>query len=188
MNINYDTSYDGIIDEDIPKINPPIEKYKVEPEVGIYKELAPRRVLEQVRMELKGYYWDYESKEWKRLEGTKQLMNEEGINVFLQSLASVTELVTFSNFNEEEINKIALYICEEVIPVIHVNYKKYGIKEKSHLNILNAKIFTLTIASLKKALYGGDRNIIKKGYQEIVDKSWNPSLVNKPKGGNPFLD
>jgi len=64
-------NYDNIFsqEEDDPNINPPASVYQQDPEVGIIKELSPKKVLEMVRMELKGYYYDYTDKEYKKVRG-----------------------------------------------------------------------------------------------------------------------
>jgi hypothetical protein len=188
-------NYDNIFsqEEDDPNINPPASVYQQDPEVGIIKELSPKKVLEMVRMELKGYYYDYTDKEYKKVRGIEPLMNDEGIEIFMYSLsASVSDLVTFSNYNEEEVNTVAMYICEKCLPVLHINYKKYGIKEKSHLELIDAKLFSLTLSALKKAMFAGDRGVIKKGYQETMDRNFAPQQGYPPQNKsflgrvNPF--
>jgi len=171
-----------------PQLTPPPPRYPEDPEVGIIKELSPKKIIEQVRMELRGYFYDYEDKKWVRVTGIDPLMNDEGISIFLHVLSSVvSDLVTFSNFNEEEVNKITEYICCETLPVIHINYKKYGIKEKSHLNVINAKIFSLTLAALKKAMFAGDRGVIKKGYHEDISRSYAPYGQLRPEQKRGFM-
>jgi hypothetical protein len=189
------SEYDNFSDEgEQAQINPPIQSYGEYSDVGIIKELSPKKVLEMVRMELKGYYFDYTDKEYKKVIGVEPLMNDEGIGMFMYALSSsVSDLVTFSNYNEEEVNVLAQYICDRTIPVIYINYKKYGIKEKSHLNLIDAKLFSLTFAALKKAMFAGDRGVIKKGYQETMDRNYAPydQQATKPQKGfmgrvNPF--
>jgi len=151
-------------DEKIEEIAPPLIN-KEEAEVGIIRELSPSKVLNQLRMELKGYSWDYEEGRWVKLR--EPLMNEKGIGKYLSIMSSVvTDLVTFSSYSPEEINKLVEYVCEKAIPVIHINYKEYGINDKSDLQIIDIQIFNLTKAAFHKALGAGDRNVIRGTYGE----------------------
>lgn len=177
--------------ESEPRISPPSPRYPEDPEVGIIKELSSKKVLEAVRMELKGFYYDYENKKYVKAQGINPLMNDEGISIFLNALSLVSDIITFSNFNEEEVNKLTEYVCSETLPVIHINYKNYGIKEKSHLNLINAKILSLSWGALKKAMFAGDRGVIKKGYHEDISRSYAPYQQEQQKKGfmgriNPF--
>lgn len=187
---------ENIRQEDNP-INyaPPQFKDKDEsPEIGVIRELSPKKVLEQVRMNLKGYFWDYETKKYVKIEGMEPLMNEKGIGKFLQilSAAGVTDLVTFSNYTAEEIPALINYVCEETIPTIHLNWKEYGINEKSDLPILNATVMMYGLAALKKGLGAGDRGVIGRTISETIMTRAGviPSLREEKKGFfnsiNPF--
>ncbi len=180
-----DNLVDGLSEEEIM---PPVVK-KEEAEVGIIRELSPLKVLNQLRMELKGYYWNYDEEKWVKLR--EPLMNDKGIGKYLSIVSSVvTDLVTFSNYRPEEINKLVEFVCEKAIPVIHINYKEYGIKEKSDLQIIDIQIFNLTKAAFHKALGAGDRNVIRGTYGEQMMYKFGYSLPQKEKSFlskiNPF--
>jgi len=170
------------------EVLPPATK-KEEAEVGIIRELSPVKVLNQLRMELKGYYYDYDEQKWVKLR--EPLMNDKGIGKYLSIISSVvTDLVTFSSYKPEEINKLVEYICEKAIPVIHINYKEYGIQEKSDLQIIDIQIFNLTKAAFHKALGAGDRNVIRGTYGEQMMYKYGYPNQNNEKGFlgriNPF--
>lgn len=173
---------------------PPPEEEREVPEIGIIRELSPKKVLEQLRMNLKGYFWDYKEKEYTRIPGFEPLMNDKGIAKYLSFMSAiVTDLVTFSKYDKEEINDLVLYICDKAIPTIHINYKEYGIKEKSDLEIIDVQIFNLTLAAFKKAVGGGDRNLVRGTLSEqIMNRQSNmPMQMPQQKQGifsrmNPF--
>ncbi len=141
----------------------PGKEEKEEPaEIGIIRELSPKKILEQLRMNLKGYFWDYEQKAYLKLPGFTPLMNDKGIAKYLSIMSAViTDLVTFSNYQADEINQLVLFVCDKAIPTIHINYKDYGIQEKSDLQIIDIQIFNLTLAAFKKAVGAGDRNVVR---------------------------
>lgn len=158
-------------------------------EIGIIKELSPRKVLEQLRMNLKGFFWDMEKKEYVKIPGMESLMNDRGIAKYLSIMSSViTDLVTFSNYRAEEVNHLTFYVCEKAIPTIHLNYKEYGIKDKSDLQILDIQLFNLTLAAFKKAIGAGDRGVIRGVMTENImtrpyEEKKEPGLFSR---FNPF--
>lgn len=138
-------------------------------EVGIIRELSPFKVLQNVRRNLKGFFWNPDTKEFEKLEGFEPLMNDTGISKYLAIMSSfLNDTTTFSSFKEEEIAQIVCYICDAAIPVIHINYKEYGVKNKSDLLILDNQIFMMAISALKKAVGGGDRNVIRGTLSENI--------------------
>lgn len=162
-------------------IIPPSEHREESAEVGIIRELSSLKVMNQLRMELKGYYWDYDSEKWVKIR--EPLMNDKGIGKYLAIIGSiVTDLVTFSNYDPKEIGMLVEYICEKAIPVIHINYKEYGIQEKSDLQIIDLQIFNLTKAALHKAMGAGDRNVVRGTYGE-QNMYKNSGSFNEPKQG-----
>ena len=132
---------------------PQFKEEKEAAEIGVIRELSPKKVLEQLRMNLKGHYYDYEKKMYKKIEGFEPLLNDRGIAKYLAIMSSVvTDLITFSSYSQEEIPNLTLFVCDKALPVIHINYKEYGIKEKSDLQIIDIQIFNLTLAAFKKAV------------------------------------
>lgn len=152
---------------------PQFRDQRESPEIGVIRELSPKKVLEQVRMNLKGFFWDYEQNAYVKIDGFEPLLNDRGIAKYLSIISAVvTDLVTFSSYNEKEVPALVLFVCDKAIPVIHVNYKEYGIKEKSDLQIIDIQIFNLTLSAFKKAVGAGDRSVIGRTIQEsIVNRS-----------------
>jgi len=137
-------------------------------EIGVIRELSPKKVKEMIRMELKGWTWDYELKKYVPVQGEVPMMNELGIQKFLNSFPAITDTVTFSNFTAEVADKIVMFIMESSIPSIYVNYKEYGIKDKSDLPVLTAKLFTLTHAAFHQAVGAGHRGVIGRTISESI--------------------
>lgn len=138
-------------------------------DIGIIRELSSKRTLEQLRMNLKGFFWDYEKKVYVRMEGFEPLMNDKGIAKYLSIMSSViSDVVTFSSYSDKEVPQLTLHVCEKAIPVIHINYKDYGVKEKSDLQIIDVQIFNLTLGAFKKAIGAGDRGVIGRTISENI--------------------
>jgi len=145
-------------------------------DIGVIRELDPIKVIETLRHYLRGEMWDSEKRVW--MKHMEPLMNNKGIGKYLSIIsAPVSSLITFSNFQLDEIPTLALYICDQAIPVIHVNYREYGITDKSNLQILDIQILFMTIAALKKALGAGDRNVIGRTISEnIMNRSGSGAI------------
>jgi hypothetical protein len=179
------------MEENIPySIQPPKEDKQEAAEIGIIRELgSSTKVLHQLRMELKGYSWDYDQEKWIKIRDP--LMNDKGIGKYLSIISAVvTDLVTFSNYSQDEINPMVEYVCEKSIPVIHINYRDYGIKEKSDLDIIDVQIVSLTKAALHKAMCAGDRNVVRGTVSEQMMSRYGAYPVQEKRGFlskiNPF--
>jgi hypothetical protein len=96
------------------------------------------------------------------------MMNDLGIQKFCSALSAVTDTVTFSNYDVEEAKKNTLFIMELVIPTIYINYKEYGIMNKTDLPVLTSKLFVLTYSAFKKAVGAGDRGVIGRTISENI--------------------
>ena len=168
---------------------PPMPRAEESPEIGIIKQLDPIKTLEQVKMNIKGYDWDRESEKWVKTRDP--LMNDNGINKYMSILSSVIcGLNTFSAYDSKEIGVLVRYVCEKAIPTIHINWKEYGIKSKSDLQILDIQIFNLANAAFHKALGAGDRNVIRGTVQENMSQRaafmQNPGMMPQQKKKGVF--
>lgn len=157
----------------------PHEAYRITPpfieeernDVGIAKVLSTGKLLKSVVMVLKGYYYDHEEKEFIKIDdAVKPLMNEKGITRYIMALSSgLNDVNTFSSYSMEEVEKMVVYVLEQVIPVIHINWEKYGIEDECDLNLIDNILTTLTYASYKKAFGAGDRSLFGKSYSENIN-------------------
>ena len=174
-------------------VMPPEQEDHETTEIGIIRELSQaKKVLEQVRMNLKGYFWDYSEKKYIKMDGMQPLMNDKGISKYLSIIAPfVSDLTTFSNYKPDEINQYILYICDKAIPTIHINYREYGIKEKSDLEILDIQLLIYASGAFKKAVGAGDRNVVRGTVAEsMITRQGQPPQMPRERGFmsrmNPF--
>jgi len=176
---------------------PPRPRDRDESSIGVIKELSARKVLETLRHNLIGEFFDSESKKWVRMPGYEPLLNDYGVAKYLQVASSViSDLVTFSNYREEEIPQIVKFVMKSIIPVMHLDYQRWGIKNKIDLPIITSQLFNLTLASFKKAQGAGDRGVIGRTISEqIVARNSNQDMggsgIDKGAGFysrlNPFM-
>lgn len=186
-----ESSYGGQMGQ---SIMPPDREERESPEIGIIREMSPAKILRNIRMNLKGFFWNPENKQFEKIANFQPMMNDVGINKYMDVLSSfLNDTLTFSNYNEMEVGRICLHICEEVIPVIHVNYVEFGIKSKTDLPLVDMKIFVMSLSALKKAMGAGDRAVIGRTITEnIMTRSGMPmqNMREEKKGFfnriNPF--
>jgi hypothetical protein len=192
MNIPEELQFNNELDNQ--SVMPPRFNDREEsPEIGVIRELSPKKVKEQIRMELKGYSYDYEEKKYIKIEGEVPMMNELGIQKYISCLSAVTDTVTFSNYTLEDAKAHTLFVMESVIPTLYINYKDYGITSKCDLPVLTSKLFNLTYAAFMKAVGAGDRGVIGRTIQESIMTRAGQQQFQQPqqKGGifnniNPF--
>lgn len=136
--------------------------------VGIAKILSTGKLLKSVVMVLKGYYYDHEEKEFIKIdESVKPLMNEKGITRYIMALsAGLNDVNTFSNYKEDEVERLCTYVLEQIIPIIHLNWEQFGIDNECDLDLIDTMLTTLTFACYKKAFGAGDRALFGKSYTE----------------------
>jgi hypothetical protein len=164
---------------------------KEAPEIGIIRELSPRKVLEQLEMNLRGFFWDYEQKRYIKKENFEPLMNEKAIAKFVSVVSSfVSDIVTFSAYSIEEINKRVQFVCETLLPVLYINHQEYGI-QKSDLFLIDIKVFVMCDAAFRKAMGGGDRGVIRGTLSENIMSRTGTLMREEKQGGflhrlNPF--
>lgn len=171
-------------------VNPPRDEIRQEgTDIGVIRELSPKKVKEHIRMDLKGFDYDEQERRYIKRDGFEPLLNDKGIAKFINALPALSDTVTFSNYTAEQISKLVVFSMEQVIPSIYINYKEYGIKNKCDLPILTNMLFTITLGAYNKALGAGDRGVIGKVTTEnIVSRGgqYNP-MQQQPERRNGFF-
>jgi len=170
---------------------PQYKEDRESPEIGVIRELSPRKVLEQLEMNLRGFFYDYELKKYVKKENYDPLMNEKAIAKFISvASAFISDIVTFSTYSIEEINARVQYVCESILPTFYINYQEYGIKEKSDLFLIETKVFVMCDAAFRKAMGGGDRAVIRGTLSENIRSGTINQMGGEKKGIfsrlNPF--
>ncbi len=148
--------------------------------VGIIREMSPLKILDDCRNNLRGFYRDGKGGYVKR-KGFVPLLNDYGINHVIHILGSVlNDVVTMSNLSPDKIGGYVTHLCDSVFPVMYIDYKMWGIKSKSDLDILANDIFFKALGALSKASGAGDRSLIRGAVSEnIVQRPGIPTQEQK---------
>lgn len=172
---------------------PPITQQFNPSEVGIIKELSPLKILETIGKNLRGFFWDSEEKEWKQLQNFKPLMNELGINKYIQILSGyLNDVITMSNFDRERADKLLNITLKNAIFTMYIYHEDWGIDE-DNLLILENQIINTASGAFGKAVGAGDRSVIRGTLSEnIMQRTSNIPMPEQGKKGwmsklNPFI-
>lgn len=159
-------------------------------EIGLVRELNPRKITENIEKYLRGEVWDDEKQ--KFVKKFKAVFNDKGINMYMLTINGViNQIITLSNFSDEECRRICFFVMEDIIPIIDVNYIEFGISDKMMLPSIHAMLFTMTFGALKRAMNEGDRRVIGRSITENIMTRHQPDEQNKKKDSvfsklNPF--
>ena len=127
-------------------------------QAALIEQINPLHVLEEIELKLQGYERKWDGSIKRRGE---PLMNDFGINRVLLLLSSVVNQHTImSALKDEEIGKLTLELADRLTDNLTLNWKEYGIKEDSELDIIFIIIIMPVYISLKRALEGGERRFL----------------------------
>lgn len=161
-------------------------------EIGIIRELNPKKILDEIKMELSGHSWDPIKKKYEKITGMKALMSDAGISKILQIMSSfINQLTTFSNFDQERVDKLVVLIVEETYFNVAINWRDFGIPDKSSIATVQLKILMAAISALNRAKGAGDRNVVRGAVQESISNRQMPDFYPQPQQSllgklNPF--
>lgn len=136
---------------------------------SVLKELSPKPEIQNTIYELQGKYYNPSTKEYEKIEGSKPIMNQQGINAFYQyATAFLSPIVTMSNYTNkyDMIHAEMRFIMSRVVRHFYINYRQYEIADKTHVNIITTKMLVLGISAFYKAIGAGDR---KAGTSNIYE-------------------
>lgn len=122
-------------------------------------------VIEDILHYLRGEVWDSKKKVYT--PKFEPLCNENGINTIAAILYSHLHKGVFtSDLEEEDILRIAKEVRKAVSMLVALYYKEFGIDEKYRdivIQIIDHNVYV----SLRRALRGGERDLLSKTVQRV---------------------
>ena len=105
-------------------------------------------------------------------------MNQAGLKAMWFWLKShINQNIILSHFEEREIRNFMDVIQEDLVDELYLNWKIYGIKEKTDLDIINDSILGNIKAALNRAKKQGEKNWLGKiSIENISGGSRLPSM------------
>lgn len=147
----------------------------------ITEMLKPVDILEEIEHKLRNERWTIKGGRgsWFRGENNKALVNEDGINNILSLVSPLTSRsIILSYYEKGEIEIRLIKMLDDLCDSLKVNYKRWEI-DKNNLSTIVNIIWMLVEASMKRALYGGERDFLGK----TTERRETIGAMDKNKGG-----
>ena len=171
-------------DDDVPQVTPfyGIPNKNNHPDL-IKWQLENEVILEAIEHDLRREKFDPRQKDWIKPKDSKQMLNEEGIYDVLAIFRSRThKSFALTNFEKEDVYRIARQIKNEVAIKLYHNHKKYEV-DFSDLDTIVNLIDQNAFAVLMKSY----RDLQRKHLSETTTYSKVEQNVNNPqKNNNPL--
>lgn len=143
----------------------------------------PRKVVRDIILRLQG---QEELPDGTRVQMAAPKMNKKGIeSVWFKLDSFINDNIRFSSLDEREVTNLIDVLQEDIVDDLSINWRKYGIKNKTDLDDINNSIIVNIYAMLKRAVHQNEKNWIGKISVESISSSSRPQFQPKKSG---FLD
>lgn len=148
-------------------------------QAAIIEQTNPYKVLREIELRLKG--------KDERPDGTIQkvsepLMNDLGIGRMRSLLSSVINQITILSFLEnDEIGRIMVKLGDDIGDSLELNWKEFGITDKTILDYIVDICLIPTFMTLKRAYKQSEKNWLNKAVIENINTS--PRMMPQKKEG-----
>lgn len=146
---------------------------------ALVEQINPDKIVDDLELRLRGY-----RKKW---DGSMQrlgspLMNEIGVGKMITFASSVVNLHTIMGaLDEKQISKLMIQLMDTVTDNLTMNWRKWGIVDKSDVDIVHDMVMITCYSALNRALYGGERKFL--GTTTIENISSAPKMPQIKKEG-----
>lgn len=145
----------------------------------LIEQTNPKKVVENIILRLQGLE--------KRPDGStikvnEPKMNSRGIQNFKYILESyINQNIILSRLDEYQISKIIIQIGDDIIDDLTLNWRAYGIKEKTDLDIIHDTVIINVYMTLNRALLQSEKNWLRSITMEFLGSQ--PKMQQPKKGG-----
>ena len=161
---------------------PQMQEQVMQTQAVLVAQINPDKILKDIILKLKGLREDFEGKYIK--EGPA-LMNSSGISLIKFALSSVLNQSTvLSHLEDREINKIVIYIHDNLIRDLAKNWRSYEIRDREMLNHIEGAVIVPTLLALKRALGQNEKNWLGR----ITVENIHGKQDVKPNKGGSWLE
>ena len=162
--------------------SPYLQQSSQQVQAALVEQINPEKLLQDLKLGLLGLEERWEKNEIKLVQVGLPLMNEQGAMTMITCARSVVNQHTImSAFEEKQISKLMITLLDAVIDDLTLNWKDYGIVQKTHLDIIHNMIMITGFAALNRGLNGGERKFL--GTTTIENISTQPKLQAPKKEG-----
>ena len=126
----------------------------------LVEQTNPTKIVNDIMLRLRGRT---KLSNGDEIEMGKPKMNEKGIEAMWFILEShINQNIILSHLDREEIGKLMNALQEDLVDDLALNWKIYGIQEKTDLDIINNSILVNIFLALKRAEGQNEKNWLGK--------------------------
>jgi len=169
-------------EESMKQYLPTLHQQMQDSQAVIINEINPRKVVEEVILILEGKSKD----EYGNVVSLEDpYINKNGLNMIkILMRGVVNQNTTMSALNGKEINRLMIYLSENLAEDLAVNWKHYGIKNRDSCDLIMNIILTNCYTALKRAEEKNEKGFLKG----IAFENVNSNSSYKPKRGGTWDD
>ena len=141
----------------------------------LVEQTNPKTIIKELMLVLRGLEENADGT-FSRISEAK--MNETGLRAMWFWLKShINQNIILSHYQEKEINNFMDAIQEDLVDELYLNWKIYGIKYKTDLDVINDSVLGNIKAALNRAKLQGEKNWLGKiSIENISGGSRLPSM------------
>lgn len=152
----------GIEGQNIPHTPQMFEQVQ-QAQAVLVEQTNPKKTVESIILKLRGLKRLPDGNEVKISEFSKPKMNNKGIESVSFTLDShINQNIILSHLDEIQITKIMDSLGDDLVDNLRLNWRKFGIKDKSDLDDINNSILVNIYAALKRAEGQNEKNWLGK--------------------------
>ena len=148
---------------------PQLHEQAQQTQAVLIAQTNPKEILREIELKLRG--------ERERYDGTieqisKPLMNQLGrsrILFFMDIL--INQNTILSHVEDREISKLIIAVGEDLLMDLAVNWREYGVNDRSMLNLIEKSVLIPGFLALKRALGQGEKNWLGKITVENISQN-----------------
>lgn len=148
-------------------------------QAALVEQLNPDKILEDLELKLRGYKrkWD-----GNLVKSGLPLMNEVGVMAMITYTSSVVNQNTImASYDKQQISKLMTQFMGVLVDDLTLNWKEYGIVNKSYLDLIANMIMNCAYPAYNRALFGGEKRFL--GTTTIENISSVPKMQPVKKEG-----
>ena len=148
---------------------PQIHEQVQQSQAILLAQTNPKEILKDIELKLRG--------EREREDGTIEqisppLMNLLGISriLFFMDIL-INQNTILSHIEDREISKLIIAVGDDLLMDLAINWREYGVKDRSMLNLIEKSVLIPGFLALKRALGQGEKNWLGKITVENISQS-----------------
>jgi len=139
---------------------PQLQEQVQQTQAVLVQQTDPKRIIKEIMLVLRGEEEQYD-KTVKQI--TEPKLNKIGLEAMWFWLKShINQNIILSNFDEKEIKNFMDSIQEDLVDELALNWKIYGIKRKTDLDVINNSILSNIKAAMNRAKGQNEKNWLGK--------------------------